>query len=138
MITGGLHDLLRNPERQRNQAPDRQCVRPNRKCRNASAVLPTLHLRFLAALPSNGLSRDTPQGYTWQRTEPPTVSGSTVTAVFTSVGLATVVDTESLQFMFEGEPECVLYNGVGGPDNGTAVAASPFFVSLSAAGAPTM
>jgi len=91
------------------------------------------------------------QGYTWQRTEPPSVSGNTVHATFKpmpaaaaapaaagSSGAASVVDTERLQFMFEGEPECVLYNGVGGPDNGTAIAASPFYVSLTAAGTPTM
>lgn len=81
-------------------------------------------------------------GYTWQRTELPTVSGSTVRATFkpdpASSETATVA-TDLLQFQFEGEPECVLYNGIGGPDNSTAVAASPFFVSLSSAtGAPAM
>jgi hypothetical protein len=43
-----------------------------------------------------------------------------------------------LQFMFEGEPECVLYNGVGGPDNGTAIAASPFYVTLSESAPPAL
>ena len=32
----------------------------------------------------------------------------------------------------------VLYNGVGGPDNATAIAASPFFVSLGQGGSPTL
>ena len=71
-----------------------------------------------------------PSGYTWKRSEPPTVSGATVSATFTPESPTAVVAVDVLQFMFEGEPECVLYNGIGGPDNATAIAASPFFVAL--------
>lgn len=56
-----------------------------------------------------------PTGYTWQRTEPPTVKGSTVSATFKSGLASATVAIDLLQFMFEGEPECVLYNGIGGP-----------------------
>ncbi len=31
-----------------------------------------------------------------------------------------------LRFDFEGYPQCALYNGVGGPDNHTGIAAPPF------------
>jgi hypothetical protein len=56
-----------------------------------------------------------PTGYTWQRSELPVVSGpTTITARFTPEPADAVVSTELLRFMFEGEPECVLYNGVGG------------------------
>ena len=58
------------------------------------------------------------------------MSGTKVTAVIVPETASVVVSTELLRFMYEGEPECVLYNGVGGPDNHTAIAASPFFVSL--------
>jgi len=80
-----------------------------------------------------------PTGYTWKRSNVPTVSGpSTVTAVFTASDSAVEVSTTLLRFLYEGEPECVLYNGDGGPDNKTAVAASPFYVSLGEAGSPTL
>jgi hypothetical protein len=79
-----------------------------------------------------------PTGYTWQRSEIPTVSGNTVSAVFLPVPVSAVVDVAMLRFMYEGEPECVLYNGVGGPDNATAVAASPFYVAIAAGGIPSL
>lgn len=79
-----------------------------------------------------------PGGYTWARSEVPTVTGSTVTAIFVPESATAVVATDTLRFMYEGEPECVLYNGVGGPDNGTAIAASPFYVSLAATGQPAL
>ena len=75
-------------------------------------------------------------GYTWQRSASPTVvNGNTVTAAFTPDPANAVVDTTQLRFMYEGEPECVLYNGVGGPDDGTAIASSPFYVDLKPTGA---
>lgn len=89
----------------------------------------------------------------------PMVYGNTVHATFTPSPSDAKVTNNLLRFMFEGEPECgmklaihrnsyfygaetnpsvrcqfgcaVLYNGVGGPDNSTAIAASPFFVSLA-------
>lgn len=73
-----------------------------------------------------------PSGYSWQRTESPSVvSGTrTVTARFYPMPPDATVATDQVQFMYEGEPECALYNGVGGPDNGTAIAATAFHVSL--------
>ena len=70
----------------------------------------------------------------------PTAAGNIVNATFeptfeSKADLQAGVDVTLLRFMYEGEPECVLYNGVGGPDNATAVAAWPFFVHLGAAGA---
>lgn len=39
-----------------------------------------------------------------------------------------VLDIEELYvaLQFEGFPQCALYNGVGGPDNHSGIAASPF------------
>jgi len=82
-----------------------------------------------------------PSGYTWQRSEVPTVvsGSSTVAATFRPSDPAALVATDMLQFMYEGEPECALYNGIGGPDNATAIAASPFYVSLDpGSGQPTI
>jgi hypothetical protein len=71
-------------------------------------------------------------GYTWQRTELPSVLNSTtISATFLPEPLGATVAVDMLRFLYEGEPECVLYNGVGGPDNRTAIAATAFEVSLS-------
>jgi hypothetical protein len=67
----------------------------------------------------------------------PTVAGNVVMATFTPEPAGAVVSTDVLRFMYEGEPECVLYNGNGGPDNSTAIAASPFYVKLNA-GVPSL
>ena len=81
-----------------------------------------------------------PTGFTWQRAGLPVVeAGSAVTAVFkptyeTDADAEVGVDTDRVRFMYEGEPECVLYNGVGGPDDATAIAASPFYVTISGGG----
>jgi hypothetical protein len=54
-------------------------------------------------------------GFTWERTEPPTVAGNVVTASFTPDSPGAAVSLDLLRFMYTGEPECVLYNGVSRP-----------------------
>eukprot|EP00040_Diaphanoeca_grandis_P022645 m.122132 g.122132 ORF g.122132 m.122132 type:complete len:517 (+) comp28902_c0_seq1:561-2111(+) len=72
-------------------------------------------------------------GFTWQRTSLPQVgpNGMTVTATFTPTPSDAVFSTSLIRFTYEGEPECILYNGVGGPDDHTGIAAVPFFVNIS-------
>ena len=85
-------------------------------------------------------------GFTWQRTAMPTVGGDGASLVATfalpagGVGMAGgggAVDTSLLQFQYEGAPQCVLYNGAGGPDNHTGIAAYPWRVNIST-GAPVL
>ena len=78
-----------------------------------------------------------PTGFTWQRSAKPVVQsdGVSIKASF-KASAGEVVSVDLLRFMYEGEPECVLYNGKGGPDNATAIAASPFFVDLSSGASP--
>jgi len=59
----------------------------------------------------------------WQRTEMLTVTGHTATA---QVSLVEGQSIGGLRFNWEGYPQCSLYNGLGGPDDHTGVAASPF------------
>jgi hypothetical protein len=101
-------------------------------------------------------------GFSWQRTEQPVVGadGVSITATFNfnppglsgagagagaaaeaaaaAAAAAAAVDLDLLRFNYEGEPECALYNGAGGPDGGAGVAASPFFVNISGGGAPVI
>lgn len=91
-----------------------------------------------SALQLQVANTSSPTGYTWQRTEVPTVNGNMVTATFVPDPIGATVTPDRLRFMYEGEPECILYNGVGGPDNDTAIAATPFDVSLAADGTPSL
>jgi sialate O-acetylesterase len=75
-------------------------------------------------------------GYTWARTAPPAVD-ATAGAVTAAFANASAVDLSRVRLGFEGWPTCALYNGVGGPDWGDAVAAEPFDVALDAAGHAT-
>ena len=35
----------------------------------------------------------------------------------------------AVRYDWEGYPQCALYNGVGGPDNHTGIAATPFLIA---------
>ena len=70
------------------------------------------------------------------RTAPPAVD-ATAGAVTAAFANASAVDLSRVRLGFEGWPTCALYNGVGGPDWGDAVAAEPFDVALDAAGHAT-
>jgi sialate O-acetylesterase len=60
----------------------------------------------------------------WVRTGPMTISGTSVTAA-----INTTKKIVGVRFDWTGYPQCALYNGVGGPDNHTGIAAPPFMIT---------
>jgi len=64
--------------------------------------------------------------FQWARVDFTITDGNTVVAdVPTNPGDAVV----GLRYDWEGYPQCALYNGVGGPDNHTGIAAAPFLMT---------
>jgi len=63
------------------------------------------------------------QTWKWQRTEALEVNGSSIIA---RVQLGAGQRIAGLRFDWQGYPQCALYNGFGGPDDRSGIAASPF------------
>ena len=92
---------------------------------------PNANYREFSALELRVVNDSDITGFSWQRTAMPTIAGNTVSAVLSPEPAGALVSTELLRMMYDGFPQCGLYEGVGGPDNDTAISASPFFVNIS-------